>query len=265
MSSQPNCEERIRERFRWAMTELENIFEEPETEYDDEDSEEVIEADQENADETQQERWDAYIEDILCIQMPAWVPEDLTGTYIVQVELSWGGPADGFLVELDRKKRFSRARYYFQDWGDYAERWLNNSQVGLLEQVIGEFVENWIDNNEDDVLEWMQEAYVEKCERCEKSPSDDIAYGDYSSLCEACAEELRRADLDEHVEWLANQMYVLLEKHEPSSDSYSDNYALDEWKEWIFENEYEKYTPEALVKLRLEECGEGDNEDGEAV
>lgn len=250
MSSQPNCEERIRERFQWAMTELEGIFEEPEVEYD-EDGDEI--EPEEDADETRQERWGEYIEGILCFQMPAWVPEDLTGTYIVQVELSWGGPADGFLVELDRDKRFYRARYYFQDWGDYAERWLNNNQVELLEQVIGERVETWIDGNEDDILEWMQEAYTEWCERCKKEPTDDLCYGEYISLCEACAEELRRADLDEHVEWLVQQMFVLLNQREPAGDSYSDNWALDEWKEWIFDNEYEEYTPEALVKMRLEE------------
>lgn len=115
-----------------------------------------------------------YIEGILCFQCPAWVPDDLGWTpYVVQVQLSWGGPADGFIVEVDDKYRFIRARYYYQDWGDYAEKFLSAGQTEMLEEVIGETLEMWIAENQGDLTEWLLEADKENDEEEDEEEIDD--------------------------------------------------------------------------------------------
>lgn len=103
---------------------------------------------------------DAYRRGILCFQAPAWKPSAYRpDLYTVQVQFSWGGPADGLLVELDHSDHMNivRARYYFQDWWDYAERFLSDEETEWVEQVLWEYLENWVAENEDDLLETMRE------------------------------------------------------------------------------------------------------------
>ncbi len=45
--------------------------------------------------------------------------------------LSWGGPADGFLFSKDGKK----IKYYFQDWGDYAEIKLTGKNLTIMQNI----------------------------------------------------------------------------------------------------------------------------------
>lgn len=45
--------------------------------------------------------------------------------------LSWGGPADGFLFSPAGKK----VKYYFQDWGDYAEKALTGKDLEIMQRL----------------------------------------------------------------------------------------------------------------------------------
>lgn len=50
------------------------------------------------------------------------------------LELSWGGPADGFKIIVDPKsKRIEDVIYYYSDWFSYEEYKLTLEQVGLIE------------------------------------------------------------------------------------------------------------------------------------
>ena len=50
--------------------------------------------------------------------------------------LSWGGPAEGFLFSRDGK----RIRYYFQDWGDYAEKQLSGKDLDTLQYLFTDLI-----------------------------------------------------------------------------------------------------------------------------
>lgn len=51
----------------------------------------------------------------------------------VEIELSTGGPADGFKIYLDRKTREpQRGCYYYSDWGWYEEEWLTAQELDLV-------------------------------------------------------------------------------------------------------------------------------------
>lgn len=52
-----------------------------------------------------------------------------------KLELSWGGPADGFLFARDNENNAVNIRYYFQDWFDGAEVTLYGADFDLLEQL----------------------------------------------------------------------------------------------------------------------------------
>jgi hypothetical protein len=56
----------------------------------------------------------------------------------VQVELSTGGPADGFYITIDPEdRRIERIEYYFQDWWDGATRRLGGDEFDLVESMFG--------------------------------------------------------------------------------------------------------------------------------
>lgn len=50
--------------------------------------------------------------------------------------LSWGGPADGFLFSKDGLK----VKYYFQDWGDYAEKKLSGQDLKTMQELFNNLV-----------------------------------------------------------------------------------------------------------------------------
>lgn len=41
--------------------------------------------------------------------------------YTLTIELSTGGDADGFILELDKNKEVISGKYYWADWGKYQE------------------------------------------------------------------------------------------------------------------------------------------------
>lgn len=49
-----------------------------------------------------------------------------------RLEISWGGPADGFYIDVNPEDReIERITYYFQDWHDGAEMVLSGSDFDL--------------------------------------------------------------------------------------------------------------------------------------
>ena len=56
-----------------------------------------------------------------------------------QVGLSWGGPADGFYVDVSDEEIVG-ITYYFQDWFDGAKRRLRGDAFDLAARVLGPFV-----------------------------------------------------------------------------------------------------------------------------
>ena len=83
-----------------------------------------------------------YIEGILCVQAPAWDVDFIhpQAKRYAQVQLSWGGPADGFLVEFDEGAKIVQIRYYFQDWWDYAERVLSEGETKAVSKLLRTYV-----------------------------------------------------------------------------------------------------------------------------
>jgi len=58
---------------------------------------------------------------------------------VYDIQCSWGGPSDGFLVEVDDEEIVS-IKYYFKDWFDGAEVILSGSDfdlaLGYIEQMV---------------------------------------------------------------------------------------------------------------------------------
>ena len=51
----------------------------------------------------------------------------------LNIELSTGGPADGFKFYLDKQSREPlRGCYYYSDWGWYEEEWLTAKELELV-------------------------------------------------------------------------------------------------------------------------------------
>lgn len=51
----------------------------------------------------------------------------------VCIELSWGGPADGFKIYLDKQSREPVSGcYYYSDWGWYEEEWLRPADLDMI-------------------------------------------------------------------------------------------------------------------------------------
>ena len=137
------CAERIQDYMASAMQDINEIVD-----YADDDDYEKYE-----------ELYDNYMEGVLNIQAPAWNVENINPhtVFIVQVQLSWGGPADGFIVELDSDGNIIGVRYYFQDWFDYAEQVLIVSEQENFDTVWGEILGDYVYSNMDELLDYMQE------------------------------------------------------------------------------------------------------------
>jgi hypothetical protein len=52
-----------------------------------------------------------------------------------KVQLSWGGGADGFLVDIDDNGEVIGGRYYWADWGVYEEVELTEEEAELVAKV----------------------------------------------------------------------------------------------------------------------------------
>jgi len=137
------CAERIQEYMTSAMQDISEIIDRA----DDDDY------------ETSQELYDNYMEGVLCIQTPAWDVADLNyhTVFVVQVMLSWGGPADGFIVELDDERNIIGARFCLQDWFDFAEKELVDQEVENFVQIWEEVLGDYVYENMDDLLDYMEE------------------------------------------------------------------------------------------------------------
>jgi len=60
-------------------------------------------------------------------------PLAITESIEVDIELSTGGPSDGFKIYLEKETREPIfAFYYFSDWGWYKERWLRSDEIDLI-------------------------------------------------------------------------------------------------------------------------------------
>ncbi len=60
-------------------------------------------------------------------------PLCITESTEIEIELSTGGPADGYKVYLDSKTRKPlRGCYYYSDWGWYEEEWLKPAEIDLV-------------------------------------------------------------------------------------------------------------------------------------
>jgi hypothetical protein len=54
-----------------------------------------------------------------------------------KVELSWGGDADGFLIDIDKDGWVIGGRYYWADWGIYEEVELTEEEASMVADIYG--------------------------------------------------------------------------------------------------------------------------------
>jgi hypothetical protein len=60
----------------------------------------------------------------------------ITKRTVYKIELSWGGPADGFLITVDADSHeIESIEYYFQDWFDGAKRELTGDEFEAVAEV----------------------------------------------------------------------------------------------------------------------------------
>lgn len=74
----------------------------------------------------------------------AWdeTPIGISVSRVVKIELSWGGPADFFEVEIDESGRIDgRITYHFQDWFDGAKKDLEGADYELAKDFLERFTE----------------------------------------------------------------------------------------------------------------------------
>ena len=96
MNKQPTCEERIDEALEYTIDDMRSIL-------------------------NSRDPFEKLNESILAYDKDG---EDM------KLELSYGGPSDGFLFKKD-----GSIVYYFQDWFDGAERHLNMAYKSVMERV----------------------------------------------------------------------------------------------------------------------------------
>lgn len=65
---------------------------------------------------------------------PLWV-ENVS---VLHVQLSWGGPADGFYIWLSPEGEINNIVYYFQDWFDGAEKKLTDNDFNIAEKYLSQ-------------------------------------------------------------------------------------------------------------------------------
>jgi len=56
-------------------------------------------------------------------------------SYLIKIELSGGGDADGFILYYDKDKKLTGGVYYWADWGQYEEINLYDEEAELVELV----------------------------------------------------------------------------------------------------------------------------------
>ncbi len=66
----------------------------------------------------------------------------ITKRIVYKVELSWGGPADGFLITVDADSHeIESIEYYFQDWFDGAKRELTGDEFEVVAEMFSYLTE----------------------------------------------------------------------------------------------------------------------------
>lgn len=56
---------------------------------------------------------------------------------IVQIQMSWGGPADWYEIELNDKNEVIGGKYIFQDWGDVSEKEIEIEDAEMIAEMYG--------------------------------------------------------------------------------------------------------------------------------
>lgn len=79
---------------------------------------------------------DNYLNDVLCYMKKI----------IINVQLSWGGPANGYKFHIVDNKIVS-IYYYYQDWFDYAEIELEDKEFNQVNSLLGESVLAQLEQN----------------------------------------------------------------------------------------------------------------------
>lgn len=51
---------------------------------------------------------------------------------VKNIQLSWGGPSDGFKLTFDEQKELKGGVYYRQDWGTYKESDLSDEEAAAV-------------------------------------------------------------------------------------------------------------------------------------
>ena len=67
----------------------------------------------------------------------------LTKSTVYTIELSWGGPADGFKVYCDPDfAEIIAVKYYYADWFEYKERSLSSQELELIKPRLENYLAN---------------------------------------------------------------------------------------------------------------------------
>lgn len=81
-----------------------------------------------------EEKYDEYFEGILGISK----------RIVFTVDLSWGGPADGFIITVDPETReIEEIEYYFHDWFDGATKKLEGEEFELVSEMFNYLAESF--------------------------------------------------------------------------------------------------------------------------
>lgn len=133
MTERAKCADLIESRLRETMEELRNTLKkengDTREEWSDEE-EDYVDVDDFPEDT---ESLDEYLQGVLSI----------SASIEVDIQLSWGGPADGFKIHLDSEGGVEDGYYYYADWFDYAERKLHSDELDDVERVFGGYLEGY--------------------------------------------------------------------------------------------------------------------------
>ncbi|MHA1329603.1 MAG: hypothetical protein ACTSR2_00865 [Candidatus Hodarchaeales archaeon] len=73
-------------------------------------------------------------------------PLSIEKNYRITIQLSWGGGADGFILEYNKDKELIGGFYYWADWGFYQELPLTLEEAERVESVyLGGDGSAWLD------------------------------------------------------------------------------------------------------------------------
>lgn len=59
-------------------------------------------------------------------------PLSIMKSTVVEIQLSWGGDGDGFLIEIDDNHNIIGGKYYWEDWGVYEEIELSDEETNTI-------------------------------------------------------------------------------------------------------------------------------------